>query len=246
MTNIPELLYHTTLIVYDGSRDTAIRARSAYVLGTHTTLEAAKTFSKTALQNLGYKPSDFVQYQTKGYLPCGPPEWAYGDGVIVYAKAPGGHEFAIGLEVTENDQKFEGTPDGHLNLPGGAYLHYVLQTKVDYDQDRCRRASCPGNDISPFKSTAIQGCFASQSEAIQAAKACLKNTGYEFAQYDERDDVGYAEDWPFGEDVLVHAVSQTGENYAVAVRTIPGAHDKHDKKKAAMNIKAERGAWLTN
>ena len=35
--------------------------------------------------------------------------------------------------------------------------------------------------------------------------------------------------WPFGEDVLVHAVAQTGENYTVAVRTPPEAHKAHAK-----------------
>jgi hypothetical protein len=37
-------------------------------------------------------------------------------------------------------------------------------------------------------------------------------------------------EWPFGEDVVVHAVTQTGENFVVAVRTVPGAHKKHAKQ----------------
>jgi hypothetical protein len=197
MADIPELLYHTTLVVYDGSRDPANCARSAYVLGTHTTLPAAKAFSATALQGMGYEPSDFDEYHVKDPSK----EWPYDDGVIVYAKAPAGQEFAVGLDTTPNDQGFAaGGPDGTLNLSGvtdgdpARHLHYVLQTKVDYDQDRCRGEAFPINDNSTFKTTEIQGCFLHRADAIKAAKACLKTTGYEFAQYDEREDLGPAED----------------------------------------------------
>lgn len=199
MSDIPELLYHTTLVVYDGNRDASNRSRSAFVLGTHTTLAAAKAFSKTALEGLGYTPSDFLEYHVKN--PSIPEdEWTFGDGVVVYAKAFSGEEFDVGLDTTPNEQKFAGTPDGNLKLKDipadchnpTSHLHYVLQTKVDYDQDHCR--VCPGNDMSAFKSTEIQGCFLHRREAIQAAKKCLKSTGYEFAQYDERDNLGKADD----------------------------------------------------
>lgn len=203
MADIPELLYHTTLVVYDGSRDPANQSRSAYVLGTHTSLPAAKAFSATALQGLGYEPSDFVEYHVKDASSS--TDWEYGDGVVVYAKAPAGQEFAVGLDTTPNDQGFAGGgPDGTLHLSGisdgtndgdpARHLHYVLQTEVDYDQDRYRARGCSGNDNSAFKSTEIEGCFLHRSDAIKAAKACLKTTGYEFAQYDERDDLGKADD----------------------------------------------------
>lgn len=202
MKDIPELLYHTTLVVYDGSRDPTNRARSAFVLGTHTSLAAAKAFSTTALQGLDYTPSDFLEYHVKKTSASTSPEdeWTFGDGVVVYAKAFSGQEFAVGLDTTPNDQHFAGAADGTLLLKGIAdghnpahHIHYVLQTKVDYDQDRCR--ALPGsNDMSAFKSTEIQGCFLHQKEAIKAAKQCLKLTGNEFAQYDERDNLGKADD----------------------------------------------------
>ncbi|CAK7206142.1 hypothetical protein SEUCBS139899_008927 [Sporothrix eucalyptigena] len=240
MADIPEFLYHTTLVVYDGSRDPSNRSRSAFVLGTHTTLPAAKNFAATALQGLGYEPSDFEEYAVHNTKSS--EEWTHGDGVVVYAKAYSGQEFAVGLDTTPNDQGFAaGGPDGTLHLSGisdgtndgdqARHLHYVLQTVVDYDQFRHQDAGAGRNGVNDsFKSTEIEGCFLHRTDAIAAAKTCLKNTGYEFAQYDERNDLGYVEDWPFGEDVIVHAVSQTGENYAVAVRTIPGAHKKLSKE----------------
>ena len=35
--------------------------------------------------------------------------------------------------------------------------------------------------------------------------------------------------WPFGEDVLVHAVSQTGEDFTVSVKTVPEVDKNHLK-----------------
>ncbi|EFX02309.1 hypothetical protein CMQ_2358 [Grosmannia clavigera kw1407] len=226
MSGIPEQLYHTTLTVVDYHTDTSGSTRTVYVLGTHTTLEAAKAFAKKALSDLGYEPSDFKEYAVRA---ASPDSWTHGDGVVAFAKAFAGQEFLVGIDTTPNDQEFAAGPNGTVRLsayPEDAgvhpdhHLHYVLQTKVDYDQDRS----------GAHQSTDIEGCFEHRADAIDAAKASLLNTGNEFAQYDERDNPAFAGEWPFGEDVVIHAVSQTGENYTVAIRTIPGAHEKHGKK----------------
>lgn len=202
MADVPDLLYHTTLVVYGGNEDLASRARSAFVLGTHTALAAAKAFSSTALQGLGYEPSDFVEFAVND----GTGEWTHGDGVVVYAKAPAGQEFAVGIDTTPNDQGFAaGGPDGTLHLAGIAdgtkdsdparHLHYVLQTEVDYDQSHKREEGAARIGVNThFKSTEIEGCFLHRADAIAAARKCLKDSGYEFAQYDERDTLGPAED----------------------------------------------------
>lgn len=207
MPEIPELLYHTTLVVYDGSRDPSNRSRSASVLGTHTTLAAARAFSAKALQGLGYQTSDFSQYDVHDGV--APEDWTHGDGVVVYAKAPAGQEFAVGLHTTPNDQEFaSGVPSGTLRLSGSGgggssgnhgkddndsapQLHYVLQTEVDYDQVNSSFSS------ADFKTTEIEGCFLRCADAIAATKRCLRNTGEEFAQYDERDNLDFAEDVHF-------------------------------------------------
>ncbi len=245
MSGIPELLYHAVLVVYDGQEGLEKPSRRVDVLGTFSTLPAAKAFAATGLQVLGYEPADFAEYAVQD----GKTPWAYGDGVLVYAKAFAGQEFAVGIDTTPNDQEFAAGPNGTILLSAypdasdpAQHLHYVLQTEVDYDQE-------PG---SKFKTTEIEGCYLHRADAIDAAKASLKNSGIEFAQYEERKDLGTTEDvssgesggaavnnelgpsltfqWPFGEEVLVHAVSQTGENYEVSIRTIPGAHKKHAKK----------------
>jgi hypothetical protein len=100
----------------------------------------------------------------------------------------------------------------------------VLQTKVDYNADRSGEA----------QATDVEGVYARRADAVAAARRCLVSadvTRGDYAQYDEREDDGKDDgDWPFGENVVVHAVAQTGENYLVAVRTVPGSHEKHSKK----------------
>lgn len=217
---IPELLYHTTLTVIDYKDDTSGFTQTVYVLGTHSTLSAAKAFSKSALHELGYEPDDFTTYAVRGAEEEN--EWLHGDGVLVYAKAPAGHEFLVGIQTTSNNEELGATPEGGVFLAPEADLHYVLQTTVDYNKDRTGAA----------QATHVEGSYEHRADAIDAAKQSLVGEEVkksDFAQYDERDSIEEDSDWPFGEDVVVHAVAQTGENYTVAVRTVPGAHKKHAK-----------------
>lgn len=219
--NIPEFLYHTTLIVTDFHADTSGSTQTAYVLGTHSDLDAAKAFTVTALQSLHYEPGDFATYEV--HKPQQP--WTHGDGVLVFAKAFAGQEFLVGLDTKPNSEGLPAGPDGGVVLPRGEdHLHYVLQTKVDYHQDRS----------GAYQTTEIEGCYAKRADAVASAAKCLEDDKANFAQYDERRSLDTAEDWPFGEDVLVHAVAQTGENYTIAVRTVPGAHKRHAKKVQAV------------
>lgn len=216
--SVPELLFHTTLTVVDFHSDTSGSTRDVYVLGTHTTISAAKAFALAALMHLGYQPEDFLEYATR--LDTAPESWRHGDGVMVYAKAPRGHEFLVGLDTKPNTESLRGGPKDTVLLPEGHdHLHYVLQNRTDYNQDKS----------GAYQTTEIQGCYAKRADALAAAKATLAEDREEYAQYDEREDKDSDGEWPFGEEVVVHAVAQTGENYTVAVKTAPGAHKKHRK-----------------
>lgn len=217
----PDLLFHTLLTVIDFHTDTSGATRTVYVLGTHTALSTAKTFSTKALHTLGYEPDDFETYDVK--TPETASKWTHGDGTIVYAKAPAGQEFVISIDTTPNNENLpEGEGDSVRLPPNHDSLHYVLQTKTDYNQDRS----------GAFQSTEIEGCYVNRTNAYEAAKKALSGMDKEvFQQYDERDSAEEKGQWPFGEDVVVHAVAETGENYSIAVRTIPGAHKRYSKKK---------------
>jgi hypothetical protein len=217
--SVPEVLFHTTLTVVDYHSDTSGSTRDVHVLGTHTTLPAAKAFALMALQLLGYDAGDFAEYTTRVDTPA--EEWTHGDGVMVYAKAPKGQEFLVGLDTKPNTESLPAGPSGDtLLLPSPHdHLHYVLQNRTDFNQDRS----------GAYQTTEIQGCYVRKADAVAAAKATLEELREEFAQYDERGIDGSEAEWPFGEDVVIHAVAQTGENYTVAVKTVPGAHQRHGK-----------------
>jgi len=218
---VPDQLYHTTLTVVDYHADTSGATRSVYVLGTHTTLESAKEFSLKALSQLGYERDDFETYASRAEVQD-PDAWTHGDGVLVYTKAPAGQEFYVGIDTTPNNASLSADAATHEPLlPKGIdHLQYVMQNQTDYNRDRSGAA----------QSSEIEGCYVHRADAINAAKRLLKTEMDDFAQYDERRDVAQAKtDWPFGDDVWVHAVAQTGENYNVAVRTIPSTHHKYRK-----------------
>lgn len=233
----PELLFHVTLAVIDYHIDASGGARSFYVLGTFAELSAARSFAaEKALPGLGYELDDFTTYEANPRAVGGPGAldgWNHGDGVVVYAKAPAGQVFVVGVDTKPNGEGLPEDGAGGLRLPGdegeGAQgrtgLHYVVQSCVDYNADRSGAA----------RTDEVQGAFVHRADAVDAARNALFAEGElgkgDFAEFDERDDESEKGQWPFGEDVVVHAVANTGENFELSVVTVPGAHRRHAKKR---------------
>lgn len=226
----PDTLFHTLLTVIDYHADPSGGTRSTWVLGTHTTLSAAKSFAKTALSSLGYDRTDFSAYEeaptggtpTPEVTSVANKEWTHGDGYVVWARAPAGQVFEINIEAKPNN---ENLPSGEAGIPvlplGTDHLHYVLQTKIDYAADRTGAA----------QEASVEGAYAKRDDAMIAAKGLLLKP--EFDEYDEREEGGRGE-WEFGEDTVVHAVRGDGENFDVSVRTVPGAQKKHARRVASV------------
>ncbi|KNB06455.1 hypothetical protein FOXG_07158 [Fusarium oxysporum f. sp. lycopersici 4287] len=80
-----------------------------------------------------------------------------------------------------------------------------MQTTIDYNKDR---TGC-------VQETQIEGTFIHRADAYAAA------------HYDTPEKM--AGEWPFGEEVVAHAVAETGQNTIVEVKTVAGAHQKHGK-----------------
>ncbi|PTB45635.1 uncharacterized protein TrAFT101_001069 [Trichoderma asperellum] len=213
---VPEQLFHTVLQVIDYSHDASGANRTTFVLKTHGTLEAAKKFAVHSLESINFTSSDFQQYQIRGDR--APSEsWSHGDGVLLFARAFDGQEFLVGIDTTPNNEGVAANPDGDLVLPEGAkFLHYVLQISVDYNADRS----------GSLQTTEILGVYVHRADAWTAAYKCLDPTQY--AEYDRRGDSQFIGEWPFGEDIAVHAVSETGQNYFIAVKNPP--EKKHELK----------------
>jgi hypothetical protein len=90
----------------------------------------------------------------------------------------------------------------------------VVQTTIYYNKDR----------TGASQHTEIEGAYLSREEAVKAAYNVLLDkedglTREEYAEYDEKDED--KDDWPFGDDVFVHAANPNGENYLVEVKVSP-------------------------
>ncbi|KAK0672165.1 hypothetical protein QBC41DRAFT_362737 [Cercophora samala] len=253
-SSVPENLYHTTLTIIDHHASTSGATRTPYVLGTHTDLDSAKTWAQVALQeSLNYSPSDFTKFVARTSLrPY--QEWPYGENIQVYALSPSGQEFLVGIVTKPNEDKLP----HHFHAEEGADattapqhktdtccghddLHYILQTKWDFKQAKGDKNS------TAFQRTELAGCCVPRKEAFQKAKSLLRGERDRgmFAQYDERDTGdeeseiderrwGRGSGWPFGEEVVVHAVGHGGENYEVAVKSVSGARRRRSKPSLEM------------
>ncbi|KAJ9419795.1 hypothetical protein FOXG_07174 [Fusarium oxysporum f. sp. lycopersici 4287] len=213
MSNSSELLYHVILTVIDFHLDPSGAKRSIYILGTRTTLDSAKDSAFRVLHTLRYEPEDFIEYAEHSSHTR---DWAYGNGVLVYAKAPAGQVFQISIQATPNTEQLLGDSDGSIMLPQGIpSLYYVTQTIIDYNKDR---TGC-------VQEMQIEGTFVHRADANNAARKLLDPLDY--AEYDTPDKM--KGEWPYGDDVVAHAVAETGENTTVEVKTVVDTHYKYEK-----------------
>jgi len=205
------LLYHIKCEIIDYAEDASGLTRTTTIHGTYTSLPVAKAAARTCLKTAGYLPSDFDVYEEK----TDPETWKYMEDVVVYAKAPAGQEFRVRLDVTPTVAGLTADEQGVVETP----LYYVLQTNIDYDSDR----------TGGKQTTNIEGVYLEREEANQAAYKVLLNepegvTRESFAEFDRMDE--HEGDWPYLDDVLVHAVGKNGDNFNVEVKTQEKSHHK--------------------
>ena len=96
----------------------------------------------------------------------------------------------------------------------------VLQTRVDYNKDRAGKA----------QDTEIIGTYPTRAAAFAAARKALLDDDISkdwYAKYEDRIDDMDLSEWPYGEEVIVHALTEHGENFIVAVKAQPHSHRNH-------------------
>lgn len=221
---IPEFLYHVKRTITDYHEDKSGATRITDVLGTFTDLHAAKLAARSALASEGYLKDDFDTFEQKDE--ANPEEWKHEDGVLVFAKAPAGQQFEVRLDTKPNVNKFKGNASGEVE----GYLHYVLQTTINYNNDR----------IGGIQHTEVEGTYGTRKLAYEAAKKALLDdeiTRDSFAEYDLKDD--FVGDWPFGDDCFVHAVADSGENTLVFVKAQPKSHKEHHSRRGSRAEKCD-------
>ncbi|KAH7112504.1 hypothetical protein B0J11DRAFT_542524 [Dendryphion nanum] len=165
---------------------------------TFTDLRAAKIEAENTLVKEGYEARFFSVYDVND----GSKEWKHGDGVIVYAKGPSQELLKVEIDTVPNLLRLGSGADGRIEPP----LHHVLQTIIEYDNDRS----------GTQRYSIIEGTYTNPTVAREQALGALLGNGTkkeDFVQYDEFTDG----DAPFGSDVVVHAVKEGGQNVLVAV-----------------------------
>jgi hypothetical protein len=171
------------------------------ILASFTSLASAKAFARNALKEEGYDIELLPVYETNNDAAT----WKHGDGVLVHAEGLDGVVIEVSLDTTGNSLGLKSDSTGRVVTP----LFHVLQTLIYYDEDRsgAKRASV------------VEGTFETRKKAANYARRVLLDADVsksDFAEYDEYDDGTVS---PFGDDVIVHAVKEGGQNILVAVVT---------------------------
>lgn len=166
---------------------------------TFTDLQAAKSEAKALLSKEGYDIKFFTPYEVKSDTS----DWKYGDGVIVFAKAPSGEVFKVEIDTVQNSVGLQSDDSGKIQRP----LCHVVQTLIEYDSDRSGSA----------RYTIIEGTYADREQARDKALQVLLDTDLTREDFVEYDEYTGSTEGPFGPDVIVHAVKDGGENVLVSV-----------------------------
>jgi len=176
------------------------------ITGTYTSVAKAKEAAHRCLFDSGYEREWFSTFETKpetleGF---GPYE---GTGLTVYAVAEDGTVFRVRIFTSPNVLHLTtDNEDGRISTP----LFYVVQTTVPY----CSHERKPAHD------TNVEGVFKSYAEARKLASTVLlsKEEGITPSSYEDYCEAGPDEsDCEFGDNVIVHAVGKSDENYFVSV-----------------------------
>jgi len=201
--------YHILITSSHLTKDPNQQVEKLRIVGTYDSLPLAKGAAHRALFDAGYEAEFFKAYGVSAdFFDKQDIPRQDRNGLLVYAVAQDSTIFQVRIVTTSNDaewtHQFE---DGRICRD----LYYVLQTTASYHD---------GSEGENSRVHNIKGVFDSYEEARKSALGVLANavdgmTGESYAQYDEvaanETDCGY------GENVLVHAVGQDGENLLVSV-----------------------------
>jgi hypothetical protein len=236
---IPELspqdLYHILSIRSHIEHDPQSEVQKVCVCGTFTSLAAAKAAAHRTLFDASYERDWFRVFDAKpDHLAANGDgdEWTHGDGVIVYAVAPGGEIFIVQISTTADSV---GVGDGTtVTVKDGRVqkeLYYLVQTIIFYDLDAS----------GDKRETSVQGVFDTYAAARRAAETFLIDeeeglSKREWPQYDELK-AGEVEG-EYGPNVIVHAIGFNGQNVMLSVLKGQPVEKGEDIMEAAMRIRA--------
>lgn len=200
-----DFVYHLMLL-NSKLNTSSVEAEKLRILGTYTSLAKAKDAAHLCLFQGGYEREWFPTFETKSEVPEGLTE-SHGTGLVVYAVAADDTVIRVRISTSPNNLYLTtDNEDGRIPLP----LYYVVQTTVLY----CSHERKPAHD------THIEGTFKSLAEAREFASTLLlsEENGITASSYQEYCEADPTErDCGYGENVIVHAIGDSGQNYLVSV-----------------------------
>lgn len=198
----PENVYHIVLTSSHFKKDVNSTVQGVRVCGSYTSLPAAKDAAHRALFDAGYEREWFTNFESQH----GSDDISQQKGVVVQAVGPDGEIFTVSIDITPNLFHLQANDEGKIASP----LYHVVQTVVYYIDDSSGQK----------RDTSIQGSFLTYDEARKAALSVLlsEEDGVGKDSYAEYDEAAPDElDCGYGENVIVHAAGQTGDNFLVSV-----------------------------
>ena len=221
-----EPLYHILLVISNIKHDPNSEVQKVRVCGTYLDLDRAKAEAHRVLFEAGYEREWFTTFDAQRN--SDPTTWTHGDGVMVYAVAPEGEVFIVSLDTTANVNKWKcsSEDDGRIARP----LFHVLETAIYYDKD----------ESGESRKTHVLSSHEKYDEARKAASTALLSAEdgitKKSSRWAEYDSLPLKEtDWEFGENVVVHAVGQGGENVILSV--VEAQESETVRMEAAMRIR---------
>lgn len=201
----PDFVYHVMLMTSQ-FKGLGGRAEKVRMLGTYTSVAKSKDAAHRCLFDAGYEREWFSTFETN---PEALEELAshYGTGIVVYAIAVDGTMFRVRISTSPNKLHLT-THNDDGRVPTS--LYYVVQTNAPY---------C-GHERRPIYDTHVEGIFKSYDEARNFAKTLLlsEEDGITASSYQDYFEAGLLErDCEYGENVIVHAIGSSDENYFVSV-----------------------------
>ncbi|KAE8381473.1 hypothetical protein BDV26DRAFT_255274 [Aspergillus bertholletiae] len=200
-------LYHIILSITHISKDPNNIVEKVRVPGSYISLRAAKAAAHSCLFDAGYEREFFTEYETNKdvFENRNLPER---QGLVVFAVASDGTTFRVRIDTTANSRRLTTDyDDGRIPVP----LYYVIQTTVEYSGEK---------EVSKVKDLNIMDAFVNYQEARRYAEKVLlsEDDALTKESYEAYDEAGPNEtDCGYGENVVVHAVGQYGENYSISV-----------------------------
>ncbi|KAJ5293575.1 hypothetical protein PENANT_c002G07576 [Penicillium antarcticum] len=201
----PEFVYHVILMMSQ-SKGSSGQNEKIRILGTYTSVGKAKDAAHRSLFESGYERAWFSTFETnpevlEEFSVC------QGVGLALYAIATDGTVFRVRITTSPNTLRLTtDNEDGRIPIS----LYYVVQTNVPY----CTHERKPAHD------TNVEGMFKSYAEARKFASTLLlsEEDGITVSSYKDYCEAGPNEkDCEYGDNVIVHAIGESGENYFVSV-----------------------------